>query len=65
LIGLVRKLIQAKKFVRYLVDNRYPIAINGSQIVVGNALWIEECLEPEVKKGDDSQRQYYVSVLEY
>jgi hypothetical protein len=28
-------------------------------------LWIEECLEPEVKKGDDSQRQYYVSVLEY
>ena len=29
LIGLVRKLIRAKKFVRYLVDNRYPIAIDG------------------------------------
>ncbi|MCP4624725.1 MAG: transposase family protein [bacterium] len=27
LIGLVRKLIRAKKFVRYLVDNRHPVAI--------------------------------------
>ena len=64
LIGLVRKLIRAKKFVRYLVDNRYPIAIDGSQKVVRNVLWSEECLEREVKKGDDSQMQYYVLVLE-
>jgi hypothetical protein len=64
LIGLVRKLIRAKKFVRYLVDNRYPIAIDGSQKVVRNVLWSEECLQREVKKGDDSQMQYYVLVLE-
>ncbi len=64
LIELVRKLIRSKKFVRYLVDNRYPIAIDGSQKVVRNVLWSEECLEREVKKGDDSQMQYYVLVLE-
>ena len=64
LIGLVRKLIRAKKFVRYLVDNRYPIAIDGSQKVVRNVLWSEECLEREVGKGDDSKTQYYVYVLE-
>lgn len=27
-------------------------------------LWSEECLEREVKKGDDTQTQYYVYVLE-
>jgi len=64
LIGLVRKLIRAKKFVRYLVDNRYPIAIDGSQKAVRSVLWSEECLQREVKKGDDSQMQYYVLVLE-
>ena len=64
LISLVRKLIRSKKFVRYLVDNRYPIAIDGSQKVVRNVLWSEECLEREVGKGDDSKMQYYVYVLE-
>ena len=64
LIGLVHKLIRAKKFVRYLVDNRYPIAIDGSQKVVRTVLWSEECLEREVGKGEDSKTQYYVYVLE-
>jgi hypothetical protein len=31
LIELVRKLIRNKKFARFLVDNRYPIAIDGTQ----------------------------------
>ena len=64
LIDLVRKLIRNKKFVRYLVDNCYPIAIDGTQKFVRNVLWSEECLEREVKKGDDTQTQYYVYVLE-
>jgi hypothetical protein len=64
LIELVRKLIRNKKFVRYLVDNCYPIAIDGTQKFVRDVLWSEECLEREVKKGDDTQTQYYVYVLE-
>ena len=64
LIELVRKLIRNKKFVRYLVDNCYPIAIDGTQKCVRDLLWSEECLEREVKKGDAIQTQYYVYVLE-
>lgn len=64
LIELVRNLIRNKKFVRYLVNNRYPIAIDGTQKCVRDVLWAEECLEREVGKGDDSQRHYYVYVLE-
>jgi hypothetical protein len=64
LIELVRKLIRNKKFVRYLVGHCYPIAIDGTQKFARDVLWTEECLEREVKKGDDSQTQYYVYVLE-
>jgi len=64
LIELVRKLIRNKKFLRYLVDNRYPIAIDGTQKCVRDVLWSEECLEREVGKGDDTHTQYYVYVLE-
>jgi hypothetical protein len=64
LIELVRKLIRNKKFVRYLVDNCYPIAIDGTQKCVRDVIWSEECLEREVGKGDDTEKQYYVYVLE-
>jgi hypothetical protein len=64
LIELVRKMIRSKKFVRYLVDNCYPIAIDGTQKCVRGVLWSEECLERKVGKGDDTQTQYYVYVLE-
>lgn len=64
LMELVRKMIRNKKFVRYLVDNCYPIAIDGTQKFVRDVLWSEECLEREVKKGDATEKQYYVYVLE-
>jgi hypothetical protein len=64
LIEVVRKMIRNKKFLRYLVNNRYPIAIDGTQKCVRDVLWSEECLEREVGKGDDTQMQYYVYVLE-
>ena len=64
LIELVRNLIKKKKFRRYLVDNCYSIAIDGTQKFTRNVLWSEECLEREVKSGDDTQMQYYVYVLE-
>ncbi len=64
LIELVRKLIRNKKFVRYLVDDRYPIAIDGTQKCVRDVIWSKECLERKVGKGDDTQTQYYVYVLE-
>jgi len=63
-ISLVRKLIRNKKFARYLVDGRYPIAIDGTQKAVRYPLWSEQWLEREIKTGEDSRMQYYVLVLE-
>jgi hypothetical protein len=64
LIEVVRKMIRNKKFLRYLIDNRYPIAIDGTQKCVRDVLWAEQCLEREVGTGDDTHAQYYVYVLE-
>jgi hypothetical protein len=64
LIALVRVLIRNKKFLRYLVGNRYPIAIDGTQKCVRDVRWAEQCLERGVGKGDDTHTQYYVYVLE-
>jgi len=64
LIELVRKLIRNKKFVRYLVDNCYCLAIDGTQKCVRDMPWAEQCLKREVGKGEDTHMQYYVYVLE-
>lgn len=64
LIEVVRKMIRNKKFLRYLIDNRYPLAIDGTQKTVRDVLWAEQCLEREVGTGDDTHTQYYVYVLE-
>jgi hypothetical protein len=65
-IELVRSLIRKKKFARYLIQGRYPIAIDGTQKMVRDYLWSEQCLERKikVKKGKETKKQYYVYVLE-
>ncbi len=63
-IELIRKFIRNKKFRRYLIDNCYPIAIDGTQKFVRNEIWSEECLERKVKKGEGEEKQYYVYVVE-
>jgi len=64
LMEAVHKLIQNKKFGRYLVDHRYTIAVDGTQKFKRDVLWAEECSEREVKDGDDTKTQYHVNVLE-
>ena len=64
LIELVRNLIQNKNFARYLINKRYPIAIDGTQKCILDTLWSEECLKREVGKGEEKKTQYYVYVLE-
>jgi len=64
-IDLVRKFIRNKKFVRYLIDKSYPIALDGSQKFTRSWLWAEECLERKTKtNNNDTEKQYYVYVLE-
>lgn len=69
LIQLIQQLIRGKKFVRYLISNRYPIAFDGSQKLVRDILWGEQWLERQVQyKEEDgttgTRPQYYVYVLE-
>ncbi len=69
LIALIQRLIRGKKFYRYLVANRYPIAIDGTQKLVRDYCWAEQCLERQVpcKEPDGTpatRPQYYVYVLE-
>ena len=61
---MVRSLIRKKKFIRYLINAHYPVAIDGTQKFVRSYLWSEECSEREVKNGDGHDKQYYVYVLE-
>jgi len=63
-IEMLRELIRKKKFRRYLIDKCYPIAIDGSQKLVRDWLWDEECLEREVRNGEGTKSQYYVYVVE-
>jgi hypothetical protein len=59
-IDLVRSLMKGKKFRRYLIDHCYPIAIDGTQKLIRDWLWSEQCLD---RKVSDSQ-QHYVYVVE-
>ena len=61
---LVRDLIRKKKFNRWLVNGQYPISMDGTQKFKRNWLFSQECLERELKKGEESEKQYYVYVLE-
>ncbi len=69
LVELIQRFIRKKKFLRYLVGNCYPVAIDGTQKMVRDRLWTEQCLERDVQRKQEdgsmaSETQYYVYVLE-
>jgi hypothetical protein len=69
LLELIERFVRQKKFCRYLVSKCYPVAIDGTQKLVRNICWDEQCLEREVqhKESDGSvtaRPQYYIYVLE-
>jgi hypothetical protein len=64
-LDLIRGWIRNKKFRRYLIDNCYPIAIDGTQKMCRDELWAEECLQRTYNKGEENEHtQYYVYVLQ-
>ncbi|HEV2732322.1 MAG TPA: transposase family protein [Terriglobales bacterium] len=69
LIEMIQRFIRKKKFYRYLVSNCFPVAIDGTQKLVRDFRWSEQCLERQVQcKQEDgmmgSEPQYYVYVVE-
>ena len=62
---LIRTWIRKKKFSRYVINNCYPIAVDGTQKMAHNWLWDEECLQRTFHRGETGeQTQYYVYVLQ-
>lgn len=69
LLELIQHFIRGKKFLRYLISNYYPIAVDGTQKMVRDRHWEEECLERQVQCKEPegilcTRPQYYVYVLE-
>ncbi len=74
LVELIKRIIKKKKFTRYLINNCYPIAIDGTQKMPFNTLWCEQLLQRKSCKGktsadvdtgvEEEKYQYYVYVLE-
>jgi len=62
-INLLRRLIRNKKFVHYLVNKRYLIAIDGTQKFTLGECWGEEYLKRHMKR-QSAEPQYYVYLLE-
>jgi len=69
-IERVNRLIRNKKFTRYLINNCYPIGIDGTQKIAFSTLWDEHLLQrrngPKVDPDSEQEQdyQYYVYVLE-
>lgn len=69
-IELVNRLIRNKKFNRFLINNCYPVGIDGTQKIVFSHLWDEHLLQRKIGAKVDPESvqaqdyQYYVYVLE-
>ena len=69
-IERVNRLIRNKKFTRYLINNCYPIGIDGTQKLAFSTLWDEHWLQrrngPKVDPDSEPEQDYhyYVYVLE-
>ena len=67
LIDLVQKLIRQKKFKRFLINNCYPIALDGSRKTTFNNLVNDALLQQRISGSEeqgDAQYRYYIYVLE-
>jgi len=50
LIGLIKRLIEKKKFKRFLINNCYPIAIDGTQLCLSNLCGVNSSCNAKIKK---------------
>lgn len=63
-VDLIRALIRNKKFCRYLIDNLYPIAVDGTEKFSRYHLWAEQCMQQKVTDGNGHRMRYYVYTVE-
>ena len=63
-VAVVQRLIRAKRFRRYLINNCYPVAIDGSQKLARDVCFDEPLLARTRGEGEQAHTHYYVYVLE-
>jgi hypothetical protein len=63
-LELIERLIRGKKSRRYLIDNYYPLAIDGTQKWARDWLFADEALQRTVGSEENKKQQYYVYVME-
>jgi hypothetical protein len=63
-LDLFRRLVRKKKFRPYLIEQCYPIAIDGTQKFARDYPWADEALERPVGRAEQGATQYYVFVAE-
>lgn len=63
-VELIQQLIRKKKFLRFLIENCYPIAFDGTQKHRRSTLLAEQWQERKVGKEGEKKTQYTVYVLE-
>jgi hypothetical protein len=56
LIDLIKRLIAKKKFKRFLINNCYPVAIDGTQKMPFKPLWCEQLLQRKNKKSKSTEQ---------
>ncbi len=63
-LDLFRRLVLNKKFRCHLIEEHYPIAIDGTQKFARDEAWCDEALERSVGRAEEGAKQYYVYVVE-
>lgn len=63
-VALLERLIRGEKFRRFLIQNCYPLSLDGTQELGGDRLWDAQMLQRTHGQGDAAKTQYYVYVLE-
>ncbi|KOR29463.1 hypothetical protein TI05_15160, partial [Achromatium sp. WMS3] len=65
-LHILKKFIRNKKFKRFLINNCYPVAVDGTQKFTRDGQWRDiEWLERRHKTADGDERiQQYVYILE-
>ncbi|MCP4062882.1 MAG: transposase family protein, partial [Gammaproteobacteria bacterium] len=63
-LDLIERLIRNKTFSKFLIDGRYPVAIDGTQKWMRDWPFDDEALERTVGAGEQKRPQYYVYVVE-
>lgn len=64
LVGLIGELVRKKKFARYLVDQCYPVCMDGTQKLKSHELIRGEWLTRTMPTAEGTEEQHYVYVLE-